>query len=130
MNKEQKKTRTRKFATLFVSLVVVASVVVSFVAPFAPSNVSNTPNEAEEYAYRGEAAYANSSYNEAISYFNQSIQLDPNGASYYMGRGMAYQALGVTEQAIADFQMCLILNPDANTRQQAETHLQELGVTP
>ena len=47
-----------------------------------------------------------------------------------MGRGMAYQALGETEQAIADFQKCLTLNPNAETRQEVEAYLQELGVTP
>jgi tetratricopeptide (TPR) repeat protein len=110
--------------------VVVASVVVSLVAPFTFSNVSNTPSEAEKYANLGMAAYANSSYNEAISYFNQSIQLDPNNAYAYYYRGMVYKSLGETEQAIADFQKCLTLNPDAETRQEVETYLEELGATP
>ena len=129
MNKEQKKTRTRKFAALFISLVLVAVVVVSLVAPFATTNVSNTHSEAEQYASLGMAAYDSGNYSGAISYFSQSIQLDPQGANY-MGRGMAYQALGETEQAIADFQKCLTLNPNAETRQEVEAYLQELGVTP
>ena len=108
---------------------LVAVVVVSLIAPFASSNVSNIPSEAEEYANLGMAAYDDSNYNEALSYLNQSVQLDPNNDMTYYWRGVAFNASGETEQAIADFQKCLTLNPDANTRQQAETHLQELGVT-
>jgi len=130
MNKEQKKTRIRQFATLFISLTLVAVVVVSLVAPFTSSNMSNIPSEAEEYANLGMEAYADGNYNEALSYLNQSVQLDPNNAYAYYYRGMTYQSLGETERAIADFQKCLTLNPDADTRQEVETYLQGLGVTP
>jgi tetratricopeptide (TPR) repeat protein len=130
MDERQKKARIRRFAALFISLALVAVVVLSLIAPFASSHVSNTSPEALEYTNLGMAAYADSNYNEAISYFSQSIQLDPDYARGYYYRGMAYHALGETEQAIADFQKCLTLNPDADTRQEVETYLQELGVTP
>jgi len=130
MNKEQKKTRIRQFATLFISLTLVAVVVVSLVAPFTSSNMSNTPSEAEEYVSLAQEAYTDGNYNEAISYLNQSISLDPNYAYAYYCRGVVYNASGETERAIADFQKCLTLNPDADTRQEVETYLQGLGVTP
>jgi tetratricopeptide (TPR) repeat protein len=105
MDKHQKKVRIQKFAALFISLMLVAVVVVSLIAPFAPSNVSNTPGEAERYVSLGQEAYA------------------------YYCRGVVYNASGATEQAIADFQKCLTLNPDEETRQEVETYLEELGVT-
>jgi tetratricopeptide (TPR) repeat protein len=129
MDKHQKKVRIQKFAALFISLMLVAVVVVSLIAPFAPSNVSNTPGEAERYVSLGQEAYADGNYNEAISYLNQSISLDSTYAYAYYCRGVVYNASGATEQAIADFQKCLTLNPDEETRQEVETYLEELGVT-
>jgi tetratricopeptide (TPR) repeat protein len=164
MNKEQKKARTRQSATLFISLVLVTVVVVSLIAPFVSSRMSNTPSEAEQYAALATEAFDNGDHSGAISYWNQSIQLDSSNTYLYLGRGMAYYLMGemnqaiadfnqsiqlnpnlaITyycrgvvyyslsemEKAIADFQQCLTLNPDEDIRQEVETYLEELGVTP
>ena len=62
--------------------------------------------------------------------FNQSIEINPNYALAYADRGILQWALAHTAEAIADFQKCLTLNPDATTRQQVETRLQQIEVTP
>jgi len=60
--------------------------------------------------------------------FNKALELDPNLAQAYYNRGRAYQALGDREKAIADFQKVLEISQDADLRQRAQQHLDELRV--
>jgi tetratricopeptide (TPR) repeat protein len=79
--------------------------------------------------YNRANAYADqANYPEAVADYSQAIQIDPSSIDAYYGRGQAYKKMGDVNKAIADFQKVVELGNDF-WRQEAQTQLQELGVT-
>ena len=84
------------------------------------------PLAADEYVY---LAQQESNQSKSLAYLNQAITLDPSNAEAFCARGIIQQRLGNNAEAIADLEKCLTLNPYPYIQQEAETHLQQLGVT-
>ena len=58
---------------------------------------------AETYFYRGNEKYLMRSYEDAITAYNEAIQLQPDFANAYVNRGLAKEKLGQHESAIMDY---------------------------
>ena len=97
--------------TFLISLSLVSVLVVSLVAPFVSSRISPAPGEADDYASLAMEAFEKGDYSGAISYWNQSIQLDSDNAYFYLGRGMTYFVLGDMTKAIEDLNRSILLDP-------------------
>jgi tetratricopeptide (TPR) repeat protein len=97
---------------------------------YCSKSIELNPNYALVYSYRGMTYSSLGDYDKALADYDQYIMLYPDDAFGYYRRGILHQFLGHETEAIADFNKCLSLNPDESIRQQAETALQELGVTP
>jgi tetratricopeptide (TPR) repeat protein len=59
---------------------------------------------------RGEFAYSNEDYDQAIAEYNMAIQHDPDYQEAFMGRGLAYAANGKYDQAIKSYNHAVELN--------------------
>jgi tetratricopeptide (TPR) repeat protein len=65
--------------------------------------IETNPQDAQTFAYRGEAYYKTEKYDEAIADCNKAIALNPNLAVAYRTRGFARKDKGDYDGAIADF---------------------------
>mmetsp|Transcript_7479 Transcript_7479/g.16845 ORF Transcript_7479/g.16845 Transcript_7479/m.16845 type:complete len:501 (+) Transcript_7479:76-1578(+) len=65
---------------------------------------------AEEYKNRGNEAFKQGNWDEAIKNYNKAIQLDPK-ASYYSNRAACWSSKGNHESALADAKKCLDSDP-------------------
>mmetsp|Transcript_35882 Transcript_35882/g.78576 ORF Transcript_35882/g.78576 Transcript_35882/m.78576 type:complete len:462 (+) Transcript_35882:85-1470(+) len=63
--------------------------------------------EAEEYKKKGNDAFKERNWDEAIKQYNKAIALDPNNAAYYSNRAGAWSSKGKHESALADANKCL-----------------------
>lgn len=97
--------------TFLISLALVSVLVVSLIAPFVSSCESPAPGEADVYASYAMEAFDKGDYSGALSYWNQSIQLDSDNAYFYLGRGMTYFVLGDMTKAIEDLNRSIVLDP-------------------
>ncbi|UFH36054.1 tetratricopeptide repeat protein [Flavobacterium acetivorans] len=81
--------------------------------------IKSNPNNGEAYYYRGYAKICLNKYNDAISDFNKSIELnnfDENFKSLvFLDRGTANLRLGNYSDAINDFDASIHLSPDDPT---------------
>jgi tetratricopeptide (TPR) repeat protein len=64
-----------------------------------------------DYVHNGAEAYDDGNYYEAISYFNQSLDIDSDYAPAYLWRGATYTKLGKMNEALADFNQSILLGP-------------------
>ncbi|BAZ08591.1 TPR domain protein [Calothrix sp. NIES-4071] len=85
------------------------------------------PNYANAYYNRGLAYYDKKDYDRAIADYNQALKLDPNYANAYYNRGLVYKNKSSKDKAALDFKKVLELNGNAELKQEARQHLQELG---
>ena len=60
---------------------------------------------------RGNRHYDAGEYDDAITDYNQAIDLDSNIAAAYYNRGVAYTKLGKYAEAIADYDQAITLDP-------------------
>ena len=67
---------------------------------------------AEEYYNSGNACYKQGNYDQAISDYTKTIEINPNIVEAYNNRGGAYIHKGKYEQAISDCTMAIKLEPD------------------
>jgi tetratricopeptide (TPR) repeat protein/TolB-like protein len=72
--------------------------------------IETNPQDAQTFAFRGEAYYKTEKYDEAIADCNKAIALNPNLAVAYRTRGFARKAKGDYDGAIADFNKFQELN--------------------
>lgn len=59
---------------------------------------------------KGDIAYAQQQYNEAILYYNSAISFSPEYQIYYK-RGLAYRGLNDQTSALADFSLVILIEP-------------------
>jgi len=71
--------------------------------------MSNT--EAEEFKKKGNDAFKEKNFDEAIKNYNKAITLDPNNASYYSNRSGAWSSKGNHESALKDANLCVEKDP-------------------
>eukprot|EP00413_Alexandrium_margalefii_P004767 CAMPEP_0204517080 /NCGR_PEP_ID=MMETSP0661-20131031/3481_1 /ASSEMBLY_ACC=CAM_ASM_000606 /TAXON_ID=109239 /ORGANISM="Alexandrium margalefi, Strain AMGDE01CS-322" /LENGTH=465 /DNA_ID=CAMNT_0051522465 /DNA_START=48 /DNA_END=1445 /DNA_ORIENTATION=- len=63
--------------------------------------------EAEEYKKKGNDAFKDRNWDEAIKYYNKAVTLDPTNAAYYSNRSGAWSSKGNHESALSDANKCL-----------------------
>ncbi|MEJ2557396.1 MAG: tetratricopeptide repeat protein [Anaerolineae bacterium] len=83
--------------------------------------------KAEVHIQQGSEYYDAGEYDQAISEFQEAVQLDPEFAYAYLGLGYSY-ALGPGDwaKAIEALETYLRLMPDAENRAQVEADIQEM----
>jgi len=64
------------------------------------------------FFYIGKIYYDQNQYEEAIPYFNKTVNLNAKHASALNDRGMAYYQLGRYDEAIKSFQSAIAVNPN------------------
>ena len=84
-------------------------------------------SRANYFGNRANAYISAGDYDKAISDFDEAIKLAPESASGYQGRALAYLKKGITGLARDDYNKALSLNPDADSRNEIEKALKELG---
>lgn len=67
--------------------------------------------EAMELKLKGNEAFKEKKYEEAVDLFSRCIQLDPSDAIYYSNRAAAYIELGKYKQAVTDGRSAVLQNP-------------------
>ncbi len=74
--------------------------------------ISQAKSSERYYLFKGNEAYLQKNYSQAIDYFNQAIQLNPNLAVAYTKRGNVYYELGNLNQALQDYNKAIQLDPN------------------
>ncbi len=74
--------------------------------------IEEFPTNPAMWSNRGNARVSQNKLNEAISDYNQSVELAPNVSDPYLNRGVAYEGLGEYQKAIADYQKVIELDPN------------------
>jgi tetratricopeptide (TPR) repeat protein len=67
--------------------------------------------EAEEFKKKGNDAFKERNWEDAIKNYNKAITLDPENAAYYSNRSAAWSSKGNHESALADADRCLSRDP-------------------
>lgn len=94
----------RRFALL--SLLAVFSVV-------SPGPTRLIADDAKNAWEKGNAAFRQKHFDEAITDFTETIRIDPSLFMAYYGRGNSYLGKGDLDRAMADFSEAIRLKPDA-----------------
>src|SRR5580698_4847095 len=81
-------------------------------ALLAPSLVGCGVSPAEHAYNQGLIAADKKDFEQAVTWFTESIRLKPDDATAYSGRGFAYDRKGDHDKAIADFTEAIRLKPD------------------
>jgi tetratricopeptide (TPR) repeat protein len=68
---------------------------------------------AEDAAGKGNKAYSEANYDQAIAQYSEAIRLNPNDGISYATRGLAYFRKRDFDKAIADFNDFIRLSPDS-----------------
>ena len=84
-------------------------------------------SSANYFGNRANAYISTGDYDKAIADFDQAIKLAPESPSGYQGRALAYLKNGITGLARDDYNKALSLNPDAESRNEIEKALKEMG---
>lgn len=66
---------------------------------------------AEGYKKKGNAAFANKDWDEAIKQYNKAISLDATQAAFYSNRAACWSSKGRHENALADADRCIGADP-------------------
>jgi len=75
-------------------------------------NVPYTELSAAEYVERGNDAFLNEQYQNAISNYDKAIEIEPNNPNYYYYRAQTNVNLGQYNEAIVDYDRVIKLKPD------------------
>lgn len=68
--------------------------------------------DASDFMAKGDSAYSESRYDDALSYYNQAIEAEPGQAFALRNKGLALTRLGQYPEAIECFDAALGLDPD------------------
>lgn len=93
--------------------------------PDVPEAPKADPAAAETAFRRGEAAFENGRYGEAIEAYGEAIRLNPKHAPAHTWRGRAYLLTAKYPEAIADYDQAIALDPKGQVfkyRNRAEAH--------
>lgn len=66
---------------------------------------------AEDYKKKGNEAFKEQKWDEAIKNYNKAIQLDPNQAVFYSNRAACWSSKGNHDSALADAKRCIERDP-------------------
>lgn len=64
------------------------------------------------YIIRGNTYYAEGKYHEAITLYDQALEIDPNESSAHYNKGIALRRLEKYEEAITSYDVALDINPE------------------
>jgi tetratricopeptide (TPR) repeat protein len=67
---------------------------------------------AEEAKKRGNEAFLQKNFDEAIRHFSESISLDGSNHILFSNRSAAYAGKGMYTEALQDAEKCISLNPN------------------
>eukprot|EP00756_Hemistasia_phaeocysticola_P009003 Hpha_TRINITY_DN14801_c1_g6::TRINITY_DN14801_c1_g6_i1::g.169188::m.169188/K09553/STIP1; stress-induced-phosphoprotein 1 len=67
---------------------------------------------AEEYKAKGNAAFKENNFPEAVKWFTQAIQLDEKNHVLYSNRSAAYASMRMWMEALEDAKICTTIKPD------------------
>ncbi|MBD2145831.1 tetratricopeptide repeat protein [Sphaerospermopsis sp. FACHB-1194] len=70
--------------------------------------------DADEYIKLGDECREKEDYEEAVSYYNQALQIQVNNELAYLNRGLARYELGDKQGAIDDFTQAINIDPNYN----------------
>ena len=73
---------------------------------------NQTKEEAENLKIKGNEAYKNKHYTEAIDLYTKAIELNKSEPSYLTNRATAYLKLNDVESAVIDCKLALEIKPD------------------
>ena len=65
----------------------------------------------DELKKKGNEAFANQNYDDAIKFFTEAIQIDEKNHILYSNRSAAYAGKGLYQEALKDAEKCIELNP-------------------
>jgi tetratricopeptide (TPR) repeat protein len=71
----------------------------------------NESRDAKFYNNRGTAFGEKGEYDQAISHFNNAIEINPRYIKAYNNRGIVYRLKGQYDKAISDFNKAIEINP-------------------
>ena len=84
---------------------------------------------AKTHFYRGNEKYLMRNYQDAITAYNEAIQLQPDFVNVYVNRGLAKEKLGQHESAITDYSSAIEIDPTFagayNNRGSAQRRLEQ-----
>jgi Flp pilus assembly protein TadD len=69
------------------------------------------PKNVEAFNNRGVAYFSLNEFQQAITDYDQAIEINPKNAKAFYNRGIAYSDLGEFQQAITDYDQAIQLNP-------------------
>ncbi len=105
------------FAKLILIIIIVAWS--SFLVPmyFGNANLitsvaAQQNSEEEDLFFRGNNAYQQGRYEEAIEYFDRVLAIDPNHIGALIIKGLAFDRLARSEEAIEYFDRVLAIDPN------------------
>eukprot|EP00927_Polykrikos_kofoidii_P070627 TRINITY_DN67040_c0_g1_i1.p1 TRINITY_DN67040_c0_g1~~TRINITY_DN67040_c0_g1_i1.p1 ORF type:complete len:510 (-),score=127.90 TRINITY_DN67040_c0_g1_i1:94-1542(-) len=75
-------------------------------------NEAFSASGAEEYKKKGNEAFKDQNWEEAIKNYNKAISLDPNQATFYSNRAACWSYKGNHESALADANKCIERDPE------------------
>lgn len=85
--------------------------------------------KARAYYEKGQAAFANEDYENALLYFSQALEENPNKAEYYIEQGHAYTALGKYTEARGALESALVEQDLELTRRNNKYAWRAIGIT-
>jgi tetratricopeptide (TPR) repeat protein len=102
--------------TLIVIIIVAWSSILSPVyfgsANLITSVAAQQNSEEEDLFFRGNNAYQQGRYEEAIEYFDRVLIIDPNHVGALIINGLALDSLGRSEEAIEYYDTALDIDPN------------------
>ena len=87
-------------------------VAVNTTTPTFTERAETAEAQASNFFVRGNQQWERGDYRQAISFYEQAIQLNPNYAEAYNNRGAAKRNLGDNQGAIVDYDQAIQLNPN------------------
>ena len=99
----QRKTQLVRIVVLLVTLILFSCGL--------SRETEKSPYDAQTYFSMGTVQLEKGENEQAIAFFNKSLELNPKYGDAYYNRGIAYRRQGLNELAISDFTKVLELNP-------------------
>jgi|GEM_PF-6175053 tetratricopeptide (TPR) repeat protein len=79
-----------------------------------PEAIANQA-EADQWFNKGNTAYQENNYDEAVTCYKKAVALDPAFASAFYNLGIIYDARGMADEAISAYKQVLAIKPDYHT---------------